>query len=303
MHPLPGISQETVMTQPSTSAPSPRQPPDATVPDYAAIKQRQQATWASGDFAIIGVTLQIVGESLAEAADVRAGERVIDIAAGNGNATLAAARRFTRVTSTDYVPALLDKGRARAAAEGLTVEFREADAEALPFYDGSFDVALSTFGVMFTPDHARCASEMMRVVRGGGRIGIASWTPEGFIGQLFKTVGRHVPPPAGLVSPAMWGKEDYLRQLFGADAASIRAQPRIFNFRYASPAHMIQVFRDFYGPVHKAFAALDPGAQQAMEQEMTALLERANIAGDNSLVVPAEYLEAVIIKRTPEVLH
>jgi ubiquinone/menaquinone biosynthesis C-methylase UbiE len=292
------------MTQPSTSTPSPRKPPDAAAaPDYAAIKQRQQATWASGDFAIIGVTLQIVGESLAEAADVRAGERVIDIAAGNGNATLAAARRFARVTSTDYVPALLDKGRARAAAEGLEIEFREADAEALPFYDGSFDVALSTFGVMFTPDHARCAGEMMRVVRGGGRIGVASWTPEGFIGQLFKTVGRFVPPPSGLTSPAMWGKEDYLRQLFGMEAASIRAQPRIFNFRYASPAHMIQVFRDFYGPVHKAFAALDPAGQHAMEQEMTALLERANIAGDNSLVVPAEYLEAVIIKRTPEVLH
>lgn len=294
------------MSQARPSTPSPRQPPDAgsaATPDYAAIKQRQQATWASGDFAIIGVTLQIVGESLAEAADIRAGERVIDIAAGNGNASLAAARRFAHVTSTDYVPALLEKGRARAAAEGLHVEFREADAEALPFYDGSFDVALSTFGVMFAPDHARCAGEMMRVVRGGGRIGLASWTPEGFIGQLFKTVGRHVPPPAGLVSPAMWGKQDYLRQLFGSEVASIRAQPRIFNFRYASAAHMIQVFRDYYGPVHKAFAALDPGGRQALEQDLTELLERCNVAGDNSLVVPAEYLEALVIKRTPEVLH
>ncbi|RZA32026.1 MAG: class I SAM-dependent methyltransferase, partial [Lysobacteraceae bacterium] len=240
---------------------------------------------------------------LAEAADIRAGERVIDIAAGNGNATLAAARRFARVTSTDYVPALLEKGRARAAAEGLRIDFREADAEALPFHDGSFDVALSTYGVMFAPDHARCAAEMMRVVRGGGRIGIASWTPEGFVGQMFKTVGRHVPPPAGLVSPAMWGKEDYLRQLFGAEAASIRVQSRIFNFRYASPAHMIQVFHDFYGPVHKAFAALDPAGQQALEQDLTALIAGANIAGDDSLVLPAEYLEAVIIKRTPDVLH
>ncbi len=291
------------MSQPSTSTPSPRQPPDAPMPDYAAIKQRQQATWASGDFAIVGVTLQIVGESLAEAADIRANERVIDIAAGNGNATLAAARRFARVTSTDYVPALLEKGRQRAAAEGLEVEFREADAEALPFYDGSFDVALSTFGVMFAPDHARSAAEMMRVVRGGGRIGIASWTPDGFIGQMFKTVGRYVPPPAGLVSPAMWGSEAYLRQLFGDGAASIRAQPRIFNFRYASPAHMIQVFRDYYGPVFKAFGALDPAGRQALEQDLTALLERSNIAGDSSLVVPADYLEAVIIKRTPEVLH
>jgi len=296
------------MSQPSTSTASPGQPPAAPTPaagtpDYAAIKQRQQATWASGDFAIIGVTLQIVGESLAEAADIRAGERVIDIAAGNGNATLAAARRFARVTSTDYVPALLEKGRARAAAEGLQVDFREADAEALPFYDGSFDVALSTFGTMFAPDHARCAAEMLRVVRAGGRIGIASWTPSGFIGQMFKTVGRHVPPPAGLVSPAMWGSEDYLRQLFGQEAASIRAQPRVYNFRYASPAHMIQVFRDYYGPVHKAFAALDAAGQGALEQDLLELLQRSNTAGDASLVVPAEYLEAVIIKRTPEVLH
>ncbi|MCA1247584.1 class I SAM-dependent methyltransferase [Massilia sp. MS-15] len=296
------------MTQASTSPPSPRQPPEgagvpALTPDYAAIKQRQQATWASGDFAIIGVTLQIVGESLAEAADIRAGERVIDIAAGNGNASLAAARRFARVTSTDYVPALLDKGRQRAIAEGLDIAFREADAETLPFYDGSFDVALSTFGVMFAPDHARCAGEMMRVVRGGGRIAIASWTPAGFIGQLFKTVGRYVPPPAGVSSPALWGTEDYLRQLFGAEAASIRAQPRMFNFRYLSPAHMLQVFRDFYGPVLKAFAALDPNGQQALEQDMLALIERHNTAGDSALVLPAEYLEAVIIKRTPEVLH
>lgn len=296
------------MTQPSTSTPTPRQPADAPLPadvrpDYAAIKQRQQATWASGDFAIIGVTLQIVGESLAEAADIRAGERVIDIAAGNGNATLAAARRFARVTSTDYVPALLEKGRMRAAAEGLEIAFREADAEALPFYDASFDVALSTFGVMFAPDHARCAGEMMRVVRGGGRIGMANWTPSGFIGQMFKTVGRHVPPPAGLVSPVMWGSEEYLRQLFGDATVSIRAQPKIFNFRYASAAHMIQVFRDYYGPVHKAFAALDPAGRLALEQDLTTLIEGANTAGDNSLVVPAEYLEAVIIKRTPDVLH
>src|SRR6185436_17613712 len=171
-------------------------------PDYAAIKQRQQGTWASGDFAVIGVTLQIVGESLAEAADIRAGERVLDVAAGNGNATLAAARRFAEVTSTDYVPALLDKGRARATAEGLQVSFRTADAEDLPFEDGSFDAALSTFGAMFTPDHARPAREMLRVVRAGGRIGLANWTPEGFIGKLFRVIGNYIPAPAGLKSPA-----------------------------------------------------------------------------------------------------
>lgn len=291
------------MSQPVPSTPPPRQAPDAVGPDYAAIKQRQQATWASGDFAVVGVTLQIVGETLAEAADIRAGERVIDIAAGNGNASLAAAHRFARVTSTDYVPALLEKGRARAEAEGLRIDFREADAEALPFGDASFDVALSTFGVMFAPDQQRCAREMMRVVRPGGRIGIASWTAEGLIGQLFKTLGRYVAPPAGLSPPSLWGSEDHLRQLFGADAASIRATPRIFNFRYASPAHWIQVFRDYYGPLTKAFAALDPDGQQALEADITAMLERFNVAGDASLVAPAEYLEAVIVKRLPEVLH
>lgn len=271
---------------------------DATPsPDFGAIKQRQQATWASGDFAVIGVTLQIVGEALAEAADVRAGEQVIDIAAGNGNATLAAAHRFARVTSTDYVPALLDKGRARAAAEGLAVEFREADAEALPFADASFDVALSTFGIMFTPNHAQSASEMMRVLRPGGRAGMANWTPEGFIGQLFKTIGKHVPPPAGVKSPGLWGTENHLQQLFGERAARIGAQRKIFNFRYESAAHWLQIFRDFYGPVHKAFGALDDAGKQALEGDLLALLERSNTAGAASLVVPAEYLEVVITKR------
>jgi ubiquinone/menaquinone biosynthesis C-methylase UbiE len=270
---------------------------DTAAPDFQAIKQRQQATWASGDFSIIGVTLQIVGESLAEAADVRANERVIDIAAGNGNATLAAARRFAQVTSTDYVPALLEKGRMRAEADGLHVQFQVADAEALPFPDSSFDVALSTFGVIFAPDHAGTAHEMLRVVRDGGRIGMANWTPEGFLGQLFKTIGAHVPPPAGVRSPALWGTEAHLRELFGAGADSIEATRKIFNFRYASAEHWLQVFRDFYGPTHKAFAALEPDGQQALEQDILALLHRFNLAGSASLVVPAEYLEAVITKR------
>jgi len=266
-------------------------------PDFAAIKTRQQATWASGDFAIIGTTLQIVGESLAEAVDVRAGERVLDVAAGNGNATLAAARRFAEVTSTDYVPALLEKGRARADAEGLTVKFQVADAENLPFEDASFDVVLSTYGAMFTPEHARPAREMLRVVRDSGRIGLANWTPEGFIGQLFKVIGAYIPPPAGLKSPALWGTEPHIVALFGAQAADIRCVRRLFNFRYRSSAHWIQVFRDFYGPTHKAFAALDAGKQAALEQDITALLERFNVAGPSSLVVPGEYLEVVIVKR------
>ena len=263
-------------------------------PDHAAIKLRQQATWASGDFAVIGVTLQIVGESLAEAADIRAGERVLDVAAGNGNATLAAARRFAAVTSTDYVPELLDKGRARAAAEGLQVNFRTADAEDLPFEDGSFDAALSTFGAMFTPDHTRPAREMLRVVRSGGRIGLSNWTPEGFIGQLFKVIGTYIPAPAGLKSPALWGTEPHIVELFGAQATDIRAARKTFNFRYRSAAHWIQIFRDFYGPTHKAFAALDAAGQDALAKDITALLNRCNTAGPASLVVPGEYLEVVI---------
>jgi ubiquinone/menaquinone biosynthesis C-methylase UbiE len=271
--------------------------PVPAAPDFAAIKQRQQTTWASGDFAVIGVTLQIVGESLAEAADIRAGERVLDVAAGNGNATLAAARRFAEVTSTDYVPELLAKGSARAAAEGLEVTFRTADAEDLPFADGSFDVALSTFGAMFTPDHLRPAREMLRVVRPGGRIGLANWTPEGFIGQLFKVIGGYIPAPAGLKSPALWGTESHIAELFGAQAAAIRAVRRTFNFRYRSTAHWIQIFRDFYGPTHKAFAALDAAGQKALEKDITALLDRLNTAGAASLVVPGEYLEVVIEKK------
>jgi ubiquinone/menaquinone biosynthesis C-methylase UbiE len=266
-------------------------------PDFAEIKRRQQAMWASGDFAIIGTTLQIVGESLAEAADVRAGERVLDVAAGNGNATLAAARRFAEVTSTDYVPELLDKGRERARAEGLDVAFRVADVEALPFPDRSFDVVLSTFGSMFAPDHRRTAHEMTRVLREGGRIGLANWTPEGFIGRLFKVVGAYVPPPAGVRSPALWGTESHLEELFGSQVARLRVERRHFCFRYRSAAHWVQVFRDWYGPTHKAFAALDPRGRVALEREILALLDRSNIAGRGSLVVPSEYLEVVVTLR------
>jgi len=270
---------------------------DAAPPDLAAIKQRQQATWASGDYGVIGVRLQIVGETLAEAADVRAGERVLDVAAGNGNATLAAARRFAEVTSTDYVPALLEKGRARAQAEGFDVQFRVADAEDLPFADGSFDVVLSTFGAMFTPDHARPAREMLRVLRSGGRIGMANWTPEGFIGRLFKVIGAHVPPPAGLQSPALWGSEPHIVELFGSQASDIRCQRRHFNFRFRSPAHWVQVFRSYYGPTVKAFAALDDAGARALERDILGLLGQLNTAGSDSLVVPSEYLEVVITRR------
>jgi len=268
----------------------------SAAPDFAAIKAKQQATWASGDFAVIGTTLQIVGEELAEAADICAGERVLDVAAGNGNATLAAARRFAQVVSTDYVPALLQKGAQRAAAEGLDVEFKVADAEALPFADGSFDAVLSTYGAMFTPDHRKTAAELLRVVRSGGRLGLVNWTPEGFIGELFKVIGRYLPPPAGLQSPALWGTEPHIVELFGAQAHDIRCVRKSFNFRYRSAAHWIQIFRDFYGPTHKAFLALDAAGQKNLESDITSLLERLNVGGTRSLVVPGEYLEVVIVK-------
>jgi ubiquinone/menaquinone biosynthesis C-methylase UbiE len=262
-----------------------------------AVKARQQGTWSSGDYAIVGTTLQIVGESLCEALDIRPGQKVLDVAAGNGNATLAAARRWCDVTSTDYVPALLERGRERAAAERLKIEFREADAEALPFADGSFDVVVSTFGVMFTPDQERCAAELLRVCRPGGKIGLANWTPEGFIGQLFKTIGKHMPPPAGVKSPALWGTRARLAELFGSDAASIKAEPRNFVFRYRSPEHWLDVFKTYYGPLLKTFAALEPAAQSALRGDIMALINRFNRSGDGSAIVPSEYLEIVITRR------
>jgi ubiquinone/menaquinone biosynthesis C-methylase UbiE len=260
-----------------------------------SIKSRQQATWASGDFAVIGTTLQIVGELLCEAADVQGGERVLDVAAGNGNATLAAARRFAHVTSTDYVPALLEAGRRRAAAERLDITFEVADAEALPYPDARFDVVLSTFGVMFTAAHEQAAGEMLRVCRPGGRIGLACWTPTGFLGDLFKVVAKHVAPMPGVRSPLLWGTDAHIRTLF-AKAALVEHTVRYFAFRYRSAEHFVEVFRTFYGPVHKAFAALDPERQAALESDLLSLLRQANRGGGAGLVVPAEYLETVITR-------
>ncbi|KQW36900.1 class I SAM-dependent methyltransferase [Rhizobacter sp. Root404] len=265
--------------------------------DLTALKARQQTAWASGDYAVIGTTLQIVGEQLAEACDLRWDERVLDVAAGNGNATLAAARRGCRVTSTDYVPALLERGAARARAEGLNAAFEIADAEALPYDAASFDVVLSTFGVMFAPDQAKAASEMARVCRPGGRIGLANWTPEGFIGQLFKTLGRHLPPPAGVQPPSRWGVETALHELFGDSAQSIAVTKRMFNFRYRSAAHFVEVFRTWYGPVHKAFAALPADKAAALDTDLRALLDSLNQGGANALLVPSEYLEIVVTRR------
>ena len=265
--------------------------------DFAALKARQQVAWGSGDYAVIGTTLQIVGEELAEACDLRCDERVLDVAAGNGNATLAAARRGAKVTSTDYVAALLERGAERAHAERLDVSFQTADAEALPFGDASFDVVLSTFGVMFTPRQAQAAAEMARVCRPGGRIGMANWTPEGFIGQVFKVLGKYMPPPQDVSPPSRWGVESHLQTLFGDSAADIAVTKKHFNFRYRSPAHFIDVFRTWYGPVHKAFAALPPEGAAGLERDLTSLMNGLNRGGENSLIVPSEYLEVVVTRR------
>jgi ubiquinone/menaquinone biosynthesis C-methylase UbiE len=264
--------------------------------DLSALKTRQQGAWSSGDYAVVGTTLQIVGEELCEALDLRAGQKVLDVAAGNGNVSLAAARRWCDVVATDYVPALLERARERAEAERLKIEFREADAEALPFADASFDVVVSTFGVMFTADHDRAAAELIRVCARGGKIGLANWTPEGFIGQLFKTLGKHITPPPGAKSPALWGTRARMTELFDQHAVSISTAQRNFVFRYRSPAHWLHVFKTYYGPLLKAFAALQPASQAALEQDLIALIDRFNRSGDDSMVVPSEYLEIVIAR-------
>jgi ubiquinone/menaquinone biosynthesis C-methylase UbiE len=271
--------------------------PAPTQPDLSAVKTRQQGAWSSGDYATVGTTLQIVGETLCEALDLRAGQKVLDVAAGNGNVTLAAARRWCEVVSTDYVPALLERGRERAAAERLAIEFREADAEALPFADASFDAVVSTFGVMFTADQDKAAAELVRVCKPGGKIGLANWTPDGFIGQLFKTIGKYMPPPAGVKSPALWGTGARITEFFGAQASSIQLEQRDFVFRYRSAQHWLDVFKSYYGPLLKTFGALDPETRTALTDDLFELIKRFNRSGDKTMVVPSEYLEVVVIRQ------
>ncbi len=283
------------MTTATSAAAKPTAIDSSTV--LAALKTKQYAAWSSGDYAVVGTTLQIVGEELCEALDVRPGQKVLDVAAGNGNVTLAAARRWCDVVSTDYVPSLLERGQLRAKAEGLPVEFQVADAEALPFADAAFDIVVSTFGVMFTPDQDKAASELLRVCKRGGKIGLANWTPEGFIGQLFKTLGQYLPPPAGARSPALWGTRSRISEMFEASAESIKAERRHFTFRYHSPDHFLQIFRSYYGPMLKAFAALDETNREGLSHDLLALIGRLNTATDGTMIVPSQYLEVVITRR------
>jgi ubiquinone/menaquinone biosynthesis C-methylase UbiE len=269
----------------------------AMQPDMTAIKQRQQATWASGDYHMIGTQILLVSEMLIEALDIHSTESVLDVATGSGNAAMAAARRGCTVVGIDYVPSLLDRARSRTKAEGLSADYIEADAEALPFDDASFDVVTSVFGAMFAPDQVQTANELARVTRPGGRIGLVAHTPSGFIGQLFKTNARHVAPPAGLDSPVLWGTEDRLRELFADDIAEMSVEKRTFAFRYSSPADYVDYWRRFYGPTMKTFEAVGPDGRAALEADLLALIERFNRATDGSMVVPSEYLEVVIAKR------
>lgn len=280
-----------------TAVRSARQETATTSADLAVIKTRQQAAWSSGDYAVVGTTLQIVGEELCEALDLRAGRKVLDVAAGNGMVSLAASRRWCDVVSTDYVASLLERGRARALAEGLPIEFKVADAEALPFADGSFDTVVSTFGVMFTPNQEQATAELLRVCKSGGQIGLANWTPDGFIGQVFKALGKYLPPPAAAKSPMLWGTRVRLTEMFGAAATWIKTKSRHFNFRYRSAEHFIQVFRTYYGPMLKAFSALETPQQNRLEKDLYTLIARMNKADDGTMVVPSEYLQVVIAKR------
>ena len=265
--------------------------------DLQVVKGRQQVTWSAGDYSRIGNVILITAELLCEAVDLHGGQQVLDVASGSGNAALAAARRFCDVTSTDYVPSLLEEGRKRAEVEGLPVRFQEADAEQLPFADGSFDVVLSTFGAMFAPDHQQVARELARVCRPGGKIGMTNWTPEGFLGDFFRTMGKHVPPPAGVQSPMLWGSEAHLRTLFGDSVRDLSLTRRMFAFRQRSPRAWIDYFRTYYGPTLKAFQSLEGAAQENLITDLEALIARHNTATDGTMVVHAEYLEVVAVRR------
>jgi len=265
--------------------------------DLSVIKARQQKTWASGDFAVVASRIVLASELLADAADLRAGWKVLDVACGNGNATLAAARSGTYALGIDYVPELLEGGRGRAVAEGLDVEFRLGDAEDLPVEDASFDAVLSVFGTMFAPDHQRAADEIIRAARPGGTVGLASWTPDGFIGQMFGVIARHVPAPPGVGSPLLWGTEQHLSGLFGAAAADARSVRRTCTWRFTSPEEFVTFFRRWYGPVLKAFEGLGQGGRAALAHDLAQLARHWDRNHGGSIAIPATYLETILTLR------
>jgi ubiquinone/menaquinone biosynthesis C-methylase UbiE len=271
--------------------------PEVTKPDLNAIKHRQQQAWASGDFAVVASRIVLVAEQLCDTADLRAGWRVLDVATGSGNAAIAAARLGCEAVGVDYVPALLEHGRVRAEIEGLGVELLAGDAEALPFPDASFEAVTSVFGCMFAPDHAQAAAELLRVCRPGGTIALANWTPDGFIGELFRTMAAHVPQPPGLQPPMLWGTEEHLRELFGEAIAWLEVAERTFTFRFRSAEEFVGFFRTWYGPTLKAFAALEGAARDALERDLVELARRSDRLSGDAIAIPATYIEAVAVTR------
>jgi len=269
----------------------------ATAPDLLAVKRRQQKAWASGDYAAVAARIQPIAEQLVDAADLAAGSKVLDVATGSGNAALAAARSGCDVTGVDYVPELLERGRMRSAAEGLEIDFAEGDAEDLRFPDASFDAVVSCLGVMFAADQERAATELLRVCRPGGSIALANWTPSSFVGDMFRTVARHVPPPAGVRSPLQWGTEQRLVELVGDGVGELLVRPRTFVFRFRSPTQFVDFFRLNYGPVHTAFAALDEPGRAQLHDDLTALATTHNRATGPSVALPSEYLEVIATRR------
>jgi SAM-dependent methyltransferase len=265
--------------------------------DLEAVKRKQQAMWASGDFGVIASLIHIVAERLVDSVDPAAGSRVLDVAGGTGNAAIAAARAGCDVTCTDYVPALLDRGRERARAEGLAIEFETADAEALPYADGSFDAVLSVFGSMFAPDQSRAAAELLRVCRPGGLIGLASWTPAGLLGDVFRAQAAIVPPPPGVASPLRWGTDEGITELLGAELESVHMRRRMFTWRFTDAAAFVSTFREWYGPTLKAFEAAGPERAAELESALIGVIERGARERGGAIAVPAEYLEVVAVRR------
>jgi ubiquinone/menaquinone biosynthesis C-methylase UbiE len=269
----------------------------STIVDYGAIKKIQRAGWETGDYPRVGVTLQLISEQLVESADVRAGNRVLDVASGQGNAAIAAARRFADATGVDYATNLLAQGRERAAAEGLPVTFTEGDAEDLPFPDGSFDLTLSTVGVMFAPDHQRAADELVRVTVPGGKIGLASWTPSGMVGLLFRTFTTWAPPPAGVRPPTLWGTTEHLDALFGDRIEWISRTEKDHVYRFRSPEHFSEWFRRYYGPITRYAGTLSGADLERFSGDLAEVARTFNNADDGTVVAPATYLEAVGVRR------
>jgi SAM-dependent methyltransferase len=271
--------------------------PHAGQVDLASLSQRQKAVWFAGNYAAIAATQQIVAETLCAAASIAAAEHVLDVASGTGNAAIAAARRLAHVTAIDFVSEHLAYGRARAMAEGLPAEFRLGQAENLPFGDGMFDVVVSAFGAMFVPDQRKAARELTRVCRAGGRIALACWTPDGLMGRVHALIDRYVAPPPGTESPMQWGREDHLRDLFGARATAIAVRRRTVDVCYRSPEHWLAMAQTHYGPLNRAIDSLDLERRKALQAELVETVRSYNVAGPDTLIAPAAYLEAIVHRR------